>query len=131
MHVVLRPSPSRLHRYRVTLPNKYQIDFGSTTAQAYVDHKDTLRMRLELHMRGAVIPESVRNETDASKIHDGMLMVDYSLKYDWDDAWCADYWDRWLLQSYPSVEKAKLYMTMCQGILFMPLEDASFYVEDC
>lgn len=129
MHAVLCPSPSRFHRYRVILPNK-QVDFGSKTVQAYVDHRDPVRMRLELHMRGAVIPDSVRNETDALKIQHGMLMVDHSLKYDWSDVQSSDYWDRWLLQSYPTVEMAKLYMTMRQGILFLPLEYTTFTIED-
>ena len=29
MHVVFNPSPSVAHKYRVTLPNKRSIDFGS------------------------------------------------------------------------------------------------------
>lgn len=129
MHVVLRPSPSRAHRYRVTLPGKRQIDFGSTLSEAYVDHKDPVRMRMELHVRGAVIPESVRNEMDPHEIHREMLSVDRSVKYDWESELSADYWDRWLLQSYPTVEQAKLYMTMRKGILFMPFEDGFFYCD--
>ena len=129
MHVVLHPSPSRLHRYRVTLPGKRQIDFGSSVSEAYVDHRDPIRMRLELHTRGALIPDSVLNEMDVYEIHREMLSVDTSVKYDWDDAWSAHYWDRWLLHSYPTVEQAKLYMTMRKGILFMPVEDNFFYCD--
>ena len=126
MHVVLRPSPSRFHRYRVTLPNGHDVDFGSTVCAAYVDHKDAMRMRFELHTRAAVIPIDTREETDPPEIHRKMLYVDLSLREDWSDEWSGDYWDRWLLQSYPTVEQAKLYMTMRKGILFMPLDDTCF-----
>lgn len=124
--MVLRPSPSRFHRYRVTLPNKHHVDFGSIACPAYVDHKDPVRMRLELHLRAAVIPKYTRDETDPSEVHRKMLSVDLSLCEDWSDEWSSDYWDRWLLQSYPTVERAKLYMTMQKGILFMPFDDTCF-----
>ena len=127
MHVVLRPSPSRLHRYRATLPDRRHVDFGSIVTEAYVDHKDPVRMRMELHMRGAVIPSNVLEETDSCEIQRKMLSVDVSLKHDWGDEWSNEYWDRWLLQSYPSVEHAKLYMTMQKGILFMPFVDTCFF----
>jgi len=132
-----------LHRYRVVLPNKKHetrsafsnpeciIDFGCYKTLAYVDHKDPVRMRLELHLRGACIPKAIRDETDDGNIQRMMLMVDTSTKYDWSDAWSADYWDRWLLQSYPTMEMAKLYMSAYQNVSFMPLdEDGPFYVED-
>ena len=127
MHVVLRNSPSRGHRYRVTLPNRRHIDFGSPYVESYVDHKDPIRMRMELHMRGAVIPESLHDEMDPHEIHREMLSIDTSVKYDWHDEFSRDYWDRWLLQSYPTVHQAKLYMTMRKGILFMPFEDDFFF----
>ena len=36
MHVILKPSPSVTHRYRVTLPCKRSIDFGKNGVDYYV-----------------------------------------------------------------------------------------------
>jgi len=33
------------------------------------------------------------------------------------------------LQSYPSVEQAKLFMTMRKGMLFMPTSDDYYYID--
>jgi hypothetical protein len=40
-----------------------------------------------------------------------MLGVDESSEEDWEDFFRADYWERWILYTYPNVTK---------GILFMP-----------
>jgi len=129
MHVVLHPSPSRMHRFRVTLPGKRHVDFGSVVVESYVDHKSPERMRYDLHVAGGKIPQKLRKETDPHEIHRGMLWVDESVEWDWDDPETPQYWDRWLLQSYPSVEQAKLFMTMRKGMLFMPTADNFYYIE--
>jgi hypothetical protein len=120
MHVVLKPSPSVTHKYRVTLPNQRAIDFGQKGFQHYVDHGNPRLMRAHLIRKGAVIPKELRIETNPLEIHRGMLMIDESTEEDWDDYFRADFWERWLLWSYPDVNKAKLFMTMNKGMLFMP-----------
>jgi hypothetical protein len=118
-----------MHRFRVTLPGKRHVDFGSVVVESYVDHKSPERMRYHLHVAGGKIPQGLRKETDPYEIHRGMLWVEESLECDWDDPETPQYWDRWLLQSYPTVEQAKLFMTMRKGMLFMPIADNFFYID--
>jgi hypothetical protein len=59
-----------------------------------------------------------------------MLQIKESTDEDWEDFFRAEYWERWLLLSYPDVNKAKLYMTMSQGILFMPTAEDFWYCEN-
>lgn len=126
MHVIFKPSPSVTHKYRVMLPNKRAIDFGTKDAPDYTDHRNSRLMRAHLIRRGAVIPRKIRIETDPYEIQRGMLMVDESDQEDWDDYFRADYWERWLLWTYPNVEHAKLFMTMNKGILFIPTLESLF-----
>jgi hypothetical protein len=86
-------------------------------------------MRAHLLRKGAIIPKKVRIETDPYEIHRGMLMVDESTQEDWDDYFRADYWERWLLWSYPNVNHAKLFMTMQKGILFMPTKEDFWFCD--
>ena len=111
MHVVLQPSPSITHKYRVTLPNKRAIDFGQTGVQYFPDHRNPRLMRAQLLRKGAIIPKELRIERDQYEIQKGMLKIKESSEEDW---------ERWVLHTYPNVDKAKLYMTMSQGILFTP-----------
>jgi len=129
MHVVFRPSPSVAHKYRVMLPNKRAIDFGSRDTPDYTDHRNSRLMRAHLLRRGAVMPEKLRIETDPKEIHRGMLMVDKSDAEDWEDYFSRDYWERWLLWTYPNVEHAKLFMTMRKGILFMPTPESLWFCD--
>jgi hypothetical protein len=108
MHVIFKPSPSVTHKYRVMLPNKRAIDFGTKDAPDYTDHRNSRLMRAHLIRRGAIIPRKIRDQED------------------WDDYFRADYWERWLLWTYPNVEHAKLFMTMRKGILFMPTLESLF-----
>jgi len=87
-------------------------------------------MRAHLLRRGAVMPKKVRVETDPYEIHRGMLMINESTKEDWDDYFRADYWERWILWSYPNVHHAKLFMTMKKGILFMPTKEDFWYCDN-
>jgi hypothetical protein len=120
MHVVLKPSPSITHKYRVILPNKRTIDFGERGVQQFPDHGNPKLMRAQLLRKGAIIPKELRIETDQYKIQKGMLKIKESSEEDWEDFFRAEYWERWILYTYPNVTKAKLYMTMTKGILFMP-----------
>ena len=120
MHVVFQPSPSITHKYRVTLPSKRVIDFGERGVQYYPDHGNPRLMRAQLLRKGATIPKELRIERDQYEIHRGMLKIKESTEEDWEDFFRAEYWERWVLHTYPNVDKAKLYMTMSQGILFMP-----------
>ena len=78
MHIILKPSPSVTHKYRVTLPNQRTIDFGQKGVQHYVDHGDPRLMRAHLVRKGAIIPKKLRIETNPLEIHRGMLMIDES-----------------------------------------------------
>ena len=119
MRVLLQPSPSVSHKYRVFLPDRRALDFGIKSVRHYPDHGNPSLMRTHLLRKGAVVPEKVRLETDAFEIHREMLKIHESSMEDWNDPFVSDYWERWILWSYPSVEKAKLYMTMHQGVLFV------------
>ncbi len=130
MHVVLKSSPTLTHKYRVTLPNKKTIDIGSMDSPDYTDHGNPRLMRAHLLRKGAEIPREVRVETDLYKIHRGMLYADTSTEENWNDPSRAGYWERWVLWSYPSVEHAKLWMTMRKGILFMPTEEMLWFCDD-
>jgi len=129
MHVVFKSSPSVTHKYRVMLPNKRAIDFGAKGSPDYTDHGNPRLMRAHLLRHGAVIPKKLRIETDPHEIQRGMLMVDESDQEDWEDYFRADYWERWLLWTYPNVEHAKLFMTMRKGILFMPTPESLWHCD--
>lgn len=120
MNITLLPSPSVTYRYRVVLPNHRSVDFGKKGVQYYTDHGNPRLMRAQLLRRGAIIPKKLRIERDQREIHREMLKIKESSKEDWDDYFTEDYWERWLLLSYPDVNKSKLYMTMTEGVLFLP-----------
>jgi len=86
-------------------------------------------MRKQLAERGAKIPYELRMEEDPYEIQRAMLYVDSSTEEDWGDMNTRDFWDRWLLMSYPTMTQAKLFMTMRKGVLFMPTADNFFYVD--
>jgi hypothetical protein len=127
MRVVLTPSLSPAHKYRVILPNKRSINFGHVGVEDYTDHRDSQRMRTHLVEKGAIVPETLRLETDIHEIHRGMLMIDHSTHEDWDDWYSTEYWERWMLWSYPNIDHAKLWMAMRKGILFMPVAEDLWY----
>lgn len=130
MHVVLKPSPSINHRYRIVLPNQQSIDFGKNDASYYSDHGNPRVMRAQLLRKGAIIPKKLRIERDPYEIHREMLKIDKSEKEDWEDIFGEEYWERWVLWSYPTVEKAKLFMVMNKGILFMPTSESLWFCKD-
>lgn len=127
MYVVFNKSPSVAHKYRVTLPNHRFVDFGSRREYDYTDHQNSSVMRSQLIRRGAIVPEEVRLETDPAEIHREMLHITKSTKEDWEDIYSRNYWERWMLYSYPTINQSKLWMTMKHGFLFMPLPENFFY----
>lgn len=127
MHVVLQPSPSVAHKYRVLLPNNRAVDFGDIKTPDFTDHRNVLYMRSHLLRKGAILSKELEMEMDPVEIQRGMLYVDKSTREDWDDPFRANYWDRWLLWSYPNINHAKLWMTMRKGILFMPTPENMWY----
>jgi len=129
MHAVLNKSPSLSHKYRVTLPNKKCIDFGSVNVKDYTNHQDPRLMRAHLIEKGANISDELREETDCDKIHRGMLFINESEQEDWGDWFSQEYWDRWILWSYPTVNQAKLWMTMRHDIRFMPTIEDFYYLD--
>ena len=129
MHVVLKPSPSVTHKLRVTLPNQRSIDFGQKGVEHYIDHCNPRLMRAHLIRKGAIIPKELRIETDPYEIQREMLRVKESTEEDWEDFFRAEYWERWLLWSYPNLNKAKLFMTMRHGMLFMPTQEAMWFCD--
>lgn len=130
MHVVLTPSPTVTHKYRVLLPNKKTIDIGSLMSPDYTDHGNPRLMRAHLLRKGAQIPRDLRIETDPYEIHRGMLYADTSTEENWDDPFRAGYWERWLLWSYPNVNQAQLWMTMRKNVLFMPTEEMMWFCDE-
>jgi hypothetical protein len=130
MHVVLTPSPTVTHKYRVLLPNKKTIDIGSLVSPDYTDHGNPRLMRAHLLRKGAQIPRDLRIETDPYEIHRGMLYADTSTEENWDDPFRAGYWERWLLWSYPNVNQAQLWMTMRKNVLFMPTEEMMWFCNE-
>ena len=101
MHVVLQPSPSVVHKFRVTLPSKRAIDFGKVGVEHYTDHGNPRLMRAHLIRKGAIIPKELRIETDPYEIQREMLRVKESTEEDWEDFFKAEYWERWLLMVLP------------------------------
>ena len=86
-------------------------------------------MRAHLIRKGAIIPKELRIETDPYEIQREMLRVKESTEEDWEDFFRAEYWERWLLWSYPNLNKAKLFMTMRHGMLFMPTQEAMWFCD--
>jgi hypothetical protein len=87
-------------------------------------------MRAQLLRKGAIIPKELRIETNPYEIQKEMLKIRESSKEDWEDFFRAEYWERWILWSYPNVNKAKLSMTMSHGILFMPRAEDLWFCQD-
>lgn len=130
MYVVFKPSPSLSHKYRVVLPDKRSIDFGTSGIPDFTDHRNPKLMRSHLIGKGAVIPTELRIEDDPIEIQRHMLHIDKSTEEDWDDMFHRGYWERWMLWTYPSVHKAKLFMTMRKGVLFMPMEENMWFCDN-
>lgn len=130
MQVIFKVSASVAHKYQIILPNKIQIHFGKKNVLDYTDHKDPMIMRRQLIERGGDVPLHIRLDEDRYEVHREMLMVKNSTKEDWDDVNTPEYWERWLLYSYPTLHQSKLWMTMREGILFQPCSDDFFYLRE-
>jgi len=128
MHVVLKSSPSVRHHYRVELPNKRAVDFGVKGEASYMTHRDPYLVRAHLIEHGGVMSDEIREQSDPAELHRSLLWVENSLTEDWDDIYAREYWERWLLWSFPTLHQAKLFMTMRKGFLFMPNQEDMWYV---
>ena len=129
MKLVFTPSPSKGYKYRVLFPDKRAVDFGSPMIKDYTDHKNPLLMRTHLLEKGAQIPGKLRFETDPYEIHKGMLYAITSTEENWEDPFRAEYWERWLLWSYPNVNQAKLWLAMQKNMRCMPTEEMMGFCE--
>lgn len=123
MKVVFKESPSTVHKYRVLFPDRRFVDFGDRRSHDYTTHGNPRLMRAHLLRHGAKMSKEMRLERDPYEIHRAMLQVKESRTEDWDYIYGRDYWERWVLWSYPTVNQAKLYLTMRENILFMPYND--------
>jgi len=128
MHIVLKPSPSVAHQYRVELPSKRTIDFGVKGRPNYTTHGNPYLTREHIMERGGLVSEDLLKEGDPAEVHRALLWVNVSTKEDWEDMYTAAYWDRWLLWTYPTLHQAKLFMTMRKGVLFMPVAEGTWYL---
>lgn len=128
VHVVLRPSPCRNHTFRVLLPSKRTFDIGHVDKPTYLHHFDPFQVRDTLLERGGIMSEEVKEETDPHELHRKLLWVDESTEEDWDDFNSKEFWDRWLLWSFPNLNQAQLWCAMRKGVLFMPIEDGFYYL---
>jgi len=106
--VRLNPSPISTKKWRVTLHDGTTVDFGARGYDDYTTHKNSRRMRNYVRRHGGVISRALEQETDASKVHFGMLRVDRSTSESWGTRGIKTpgFWSRWLLWSQPSLSKA-------------------------
>lgn len=96
MKVILRNSPKKDKKYRVTFEDGKYVDFGGKGYSDFTIHGDPERMRRY------VARHSRMGETWTKS---GMRT--------------AGFWSRWLLWSRPSMPEAKKYMTKRYGIRFI------------
>ena len=106
--VRLNPSPISTNKWRVTLHDGTTVDFGARGYDDYTTHKNSLRMRNYVRRHGGIISKKIEKETDASKVHLGMLSVYKSTREFWGTRGIKTpgFWSRWLLWSKPSLGKA-------------------------
>lgn len=109
MRVILKKSPTRDKKYRVTFPNGDFVDFGGKGYTDYTIHKDPTRMRLYVLRHGGGY---TRKFSDPQKIHERMLRVTKSKLEDWEISGLktAGFWSRWLLWSHPNLDDASRLM---------------------
>lgn len=113
LHVRLIKSPSGKHKFRVIFPNDKTVDFGAKGYSDYTLHKNPMRMRAYVVRHGGVVPQRVREETNARAVHSRVLRVDKSMKETWTPSglYTPGFWSRWLLWSHPTLVQAKKFMS--------------------
>ena len=93
MDVLLRVSPKREKKWRVTFPDGKSVNFGAAGMSDYTKHKNPVRMRSYIKRHSGM------GETWSKK----------GLK-------TAGFWSRWLLWSKPSLSGAIRFMNTRFGL---------------
>ena len=121
MRVHLKKSPRFDKKFRVTFENERVIDFGAKGHSDYTIHKDPMRMRSYVSRHGGFIPYIVRQHKDPKFVHETMLDVNRSDRENWGKTgiYTAGFWSRWLLWSYPDLERAKKFTSKKFDLVFL------------
>ena len=87
MKIILKKSPNKKKKFRVTFPDNSHVDFGAVGYSDYTKHKNPDRKKLYLKRHG-------------------------SGKEDWSKKGIktAGFWSRWLLWGEPSLSASKKVM---------------------
>lgn len=112
LKVVLRPSPKSDKKFRVMfLTQKKVVDFGAKGYSDFTLHKDPERMRRYVQRHGGNVSGLIHKMIDVTK----------STKENWSKkgVYTPGFWSRWLLWSYPSLSKAKAFMSKKFGFVFV------------
>ena len=112
MYYKLSKSPKRNKKFRIVLPYGKTIDFGAKGYSDYTLHKNSLRMRLYVQRHGGHVFKQLKEETNTKVVQNKMLKVKNSDKEDWSKTRLntAGFWSRWLLWSFPNLQRSKKYI---------------------
>lgn len=105
---LLKKSPKINKKYRIITPDNKKIDFGANGYSNYTIHKNPKRMRLYVQRHGGKISKKLKDEINNKITHKKMLKITHSSKENWSKSGIntAGFWSRWLLWSYPNLDKA-------------------------
>lgn len=92
MNVLLKKSPNKNKKWRVTLPNGSHVNFGASGYQDYTMHHDPKRKELY----------KIRHKARENWTMEGINK--------------AGFWSRWLLWEKPTMAGAKKFMKTKFGI---------------
>jgi hypothetical protein len=103
------------------------VCFGQAGASDYTIHKTPTRMLDYVRRHGGQYHGAFDNlrTKPAKTIHTQMLQVKASSKENWSDPRTAGFWSRWLLWSYPDLNKAKRHIESHFGIHFVKRNERS------
>lgn len=122
MRVKLIKSPKGDKKFRAVLIDiNRHVDFGGKGYSDFTLHKEPERMRLYVQRHGGLVTKKMRSIRKPRDIIDSLIKVTTSDKERWTKKGIdtAGFWSRWLLWSYPSLEKAKTFMSKKFGIQFV------------
>ena len=108
MKITLINSPKSEKKFRVLLPNGKKVDFGQKGYSDFTLHRTPMRMRSYVRRHGGLIPKSVLENTNPTRVTRSMLRVGKSDKENWRRTGIdtAGFWSRWLLWSHPTIKGA-------------------------
>lgn len=121
--VTLRTGKSCGHpdkKFCATVGNK-KVFFGQAGASDYTIHKTPTRMLDYVRRHGGKYHgdfDRLRTKPSTT-IHKQLLQVKASSKENWSDPRTAGFWSRWLLWSYPDLNKAKRHIESHFNIQFV------------